>query len=76
MVVLFGIVPYTLRLYIEQIHIVDEIQQLVEANMLVSQLLTLLLACYAASFDIPDIDGCLFLFDFDSGLLVDGLEEG
>lgn len=75
LVVLLGVVPDVFGSDAEHVHVAHEVQQLVEADVLVRQFLPFLLPAAAPRLDIPDVDGGLLLLDLDPGLLVDGLEE-
>ena len=75
-IILLGVVPNSLGPDLEESHVADEVEQLVEADVLVGGLLAFLLARGAARLDVPDVYGRVLLLHLHSRLFVDGLEQG
>lgn len=61
--------------HIENAHVLDEEQKLVEANVLVSLLLALLSPGTTPGFDVPDSNRTFLQLRPDPGFLIDGFEE-
>jgi len=57
-------------------HVTYIVKQLIETNMLVSELFTFFSSADSSCFNVPDGNRSLFLLDFDSGFLEDTFEQG